>query len=342
MQDWKQIRKILDNADEISVFTHINSDGDCLGSAFALAYFFAGEGKKVYIYNEEIPPENLSFIYGNELPENIKFIIYGTQEYEKNACCKALKVALALDVSDVKRLGNRKDLFQRGIVKVRIDHHISNESFAENTVCNPEWAATAEGIYEFLSEYDNFEDSPYITEIAKCIHAGILTDTGSFAYSNVTPNTHYIAAKLMELAGNMSWQYSAVFENQTQSEIKLRALAYSKIEYYKDGHIAFLFISKDEMESVGACSDDLSALAPLLRAIKDVNVGILVKPGNKIGELKLSLRSDEHCDVNKVASKFGGGGHIRAAGLVYSLDNNSSFEDFKKNLIGEVENGWNN
>lgn len=337
MQDWKQIREILDGVDDISLFTHIHSDGDCLGSAFALAYFLAGKGKNVTIYNEEMPPENLKFIYGSQMPENMDFVIYGTEKYNKRTESLTPELTLAIDVSDEKRLGERKNLFEKGKITARIDHHITNGSFAENTVCNTNWAATAEGIYELLNSYSDFLNSPYIIDIAKCIHAGILTDTGSFAYSNVTSNTHYIAARLMEIAGNMAWQYSAVFENQTQSEIRLKAIAYNKLEYFSKGRISFLKITKEDLEKSGACNDDLSSLAPFLRSIKGVNVGVLVKPGDKAGDYRISLRSDECCDVNKVATAFGGGGHIRAAGIVFLKDNGVDFEEYKRQLIGEIE-----
>ncbi len=337
MQDWKRLIEALNNSDSISVFTHINSDGDCMGSAFALAYFYAGRGKNVCIFNEEKPPENLSFIYDLKMPENMKFIIYGTDEYQKITHEIIPDINLAVDVSEVKRLGDRNTFFQKSEIKARLDHHISEHTFAEITVCNANWAATAEGVWELLQQYDDFEESPYIIEIAKCLHLGILTDTGCFAYSNVTAKTHFIAARLIELAGNMAWQYSAIYENQTESEIKLKSIAYGKVEYFKNGEIAFLHITDEDLLKSGACDDDLSGLAPFLRTIKGVKVGILVKPGRKQNELKLSLRSDENCDVNLVASAFGGGGHKRAAGIVYSNECGISFEDYKYQLIGEVE-----
>ena len=339
MQDWKQISEAITGASVINVFTHIHSDGDCVGSAFALAYFLSNFGKKINIICEEKPPENLAHIYEAELPENIKFYVYD----ENNAADTEIPcgdAAIAVDVSDSKRLGARQELFFKAPVTVRIDHHISNDTFANVTVCNSQWAATAEGIWEYVKNYENWEKIPYITEIAKSVYTGILTDTGSFAYSNVTPDTHSIAAETIRVAGSMAWIYSAIYENQTKEEIALKAMAYGKVEYFEEGKIAYLQITREEMEKTGADDDALSGLAPFLRSIKGVSVGILVKPGKLNGQWRLSLRSDEHCDVNAVANAFGGGGHIRASGLTYLPESGMPFDEFKEKLIGEVKNGW--
>ena len=217
MQDWKLIKEAIAEAGSINIFTHIHADGDCLGSAFALAYFLCDNGKNVNVICEEKPPKNLSYIYENGLSQGIKFFVWN--ECESIDFGENSSLAIAVDVSDVKRLGERQEIFYKSPKTIRIDHHITTESFAEITVCNPEWAATAEGIWELLNEYENLENLPHIGEIAKSVYAGILTDTGCFAYSNVTAQTHKIAAKLIEIAGGMSWQYSAVYENQSKGEI---------------------------------------------------------------------------------------------------------------------------
>lgn len=121
----------------------------------------------------------------------------------------------------------------------------------------------------------------------------------------------------MEIAGNMAWQYSQIYENQKKSEIALKSLAYGAVEYYGNGTVAFLRITREEMDSVGATDDDLEGFPPFLRCIENVSVGIFVKPGKTAGNFRISLRSDESCDVAAVAAQFGGGGHKRAAGLAY-------------------------
>ena len=336
MQDWKQVGKAIAEAGKINIFTHIHADGDCLGSAFALAYFLCDFGKEVNIICEEKPPVNLSYVYEANLPSAVKFYVWDDTESNALSAFDS-ELSVAVDVSDVKRLGERKELFFEAPAAVRIDHHISEETFTPITMCNPKWAATTEGIWEFIKTYKNWNNLPHIKDIAKCVYTGILTDTGCFAYSNVTAETHKIAAEIIEIAGSMTWQYSAIYENQTKGEIALKAIAYSKVEYFAAGKISFLHITKEEMGKTGANDDDLGGLAPFLRCIEGVSVGILVKPGKSEDQYRLSLRSDEHCDVNAVASKFNGGGHKRAAGLVYSPACGLSFDEYKEKLIGEVE-----
>ncbi len=333
MQDWKQVRSAISEAGNILLLTHIHADGDSLGSAFGLAYFLCGLGKTAVILAEEKPPVNLAFLYqSGKMPENLIFSVWDPGSAAENL---RYDLAIAVDMSDEKRLGNRKELFYRAKAQLRIDHHISEESFAPVTVCNTGWSATAEGIWELIRTFGRAE-SPYLKEIAECIYTGILTDTGCFAYANVTPETHRIAAELMEIAGNMAWQYSQIYENQKKSEIALKSLAYGAVEYYGNGTVAFLRITREEMDSVGATDDDLEGFPPFLRCIENVSVGIFVKPGKTAGNFRISLRSDESCDVAAVAAQFGGGGHKRAAGLAYEEKNGETFADFKKRLIGEI------
>ena len=334
MQDWKQVRKAISEAEHILLLPHIHADGDALGSAFGLAYFLCGQGKTVNIFSEELPPGNLSFRYSSDrLPEGVQFSVW---QPDAESELPEHDLAIAVDTSDEKRMGNRKELFYRAKGQIRIDHHISDATFAPITVCKTGWAAAAEGIWELIQTYEDYRRAPYLKEIAECIYAGILTDTGCFAYASVTAETHAIAAELIRIAGNMAWQYSELYENQRKSEVALKAAAYQKIEYYGEGRVAFLQITREEMEAVGATDDDLESFAPFLRCIEEVSVGIFVKPGKTAREFRISLRSDNHCDVAAVASQFGGGGHKRAAGLLYKEENGAPFSEFKKILIGEI------
>ena len=338
MHDWLHIKNAIRDAQNILILPHIHADGDAIGSAFALAYAVCGAceasgtaAKRVFIVSEETPPKDLSFLYDRDLPENMSFTIVTERIY-----IPVCDLAVAIDTSDEKRLGMRKDMFFAAPVRMRIDHHISDGSFADITVCDTSWAATAEGIWELINELtdDRIKNHIYAKEIAECVYAGILTDTGCFAYSNVTSNTHRIAAELIEIAGNMSWQYSAIYENIARSELALRITAYNNIEYYADGKIAFLLITKEEMETTGATEDQIQSFAPFLRCIENVNVGVFAKP-DVSGGFRISLRTDASCDASAVASLFGGGGHKRAAGLTYK-EGSEPICAFKERLIGEI------
>ena len=204
MQDWQAVRCALAQAENIILFPHIHADGDALGSAFGFGQFLCGTGKTVQIALEELPPANLSFLYAADaLPDRLEYFVFCPQNPQK-----ILEDALAItvDTSDVKRLGSRAELFFEARGQLRIDHHISADTFAEITVCNPEWAATAEGIWELIKTHSSYRDNPYLRKVAECIYTGILTDTGCFAYANVTAETHRIAAELIDLSGSMAWQ----------------------------------------------------------------------------------------------------------------------------------------
>ena len=242
-------------------------------------------------------------------------------------------MAIAVDVSDYARLGSRNTLFDGAKVKARIDHHGVSGDFAPITVCNPEWAATAEGIYELLSEMG----AVWTVPMAICIYTGLVTDTGCFAYSNVRPETLQTAAAMLQVAGDLSWIYRETFENKTKSCIALTALAYSKTEYAAEGQIAYLQLEAQDYEEANATDEDSEGFSAMLRAIQGVHVSIFVRDGRNPGQYRISLRSDEACDVAQVAGEFGGGGHARAAGITYTPDKGENFTEFKTRLITRLK-----
>ncbi len=306
MMNWTPIKDAIAAAKQILLLPHIYADGDALGSCGALAMVLREQGKRVTIVVEEAVPGKLSFLSG-KMGVNFTHFTALTEPLPK------ADLAIAVDVSDAARLGQRAVLFDNARVQARIDHHAVSKDFAAITVCNPTWAATAEGIYELAAAWGYAWTVPAAT----CIYTGLVTDTGCFAYSNVTEQTLRIAADMRRVAGDTSWIYQRVFENKTKSCIALTAMAYARTEYHGDGQIAYLKLTQADYDSVGATDEDSEGFSAMLRAIEGVHVSIFVRDGREPGQYRFSLRSDEACDVAQVAGKFGGGGHARAAGITY-------------------------
>ena len=323
MIDWTPIKNAIRDAKQIVLLPHIYADGDALGSAGALALFLQDQGKQVTIAVEEAVQDKLSFLTSKA---NLHFAL--PEEVVPGA-----DLAIAVDVSDYARLGSRKPLFDQARVQARIDHHGVSGDFATITVCNPEWAATAEGIYGLLCEMD----ASWTVPIAICVYTGLVTDTGCFAYSNVRPETLRIAAAMLEVARDLSWIYRETFENKTKSCIALTAAAYGKTEYEDAGRIAYLRLEAKDYADAGATDEDSEGFSAMLRAIQGVHVSIFVRDGRENGQYRISLRSDEACDVAKVAGEFGGGGHARAAGITYISDKGETFTQFKTRLITRLK-----
>ncbi|MBQ8730794.1 MAG: DHH family phosphoesterase, partial [Lachnospiraceae bacterium] len=227
MDRWQAVRNIIENNKKFILFTHISADGDALGSVTALALFLNKMGKETFILLEENPQTVLRYVLDKD-------INYGI--YSENEVYPEFDVSIAIDTASKDRLGKRSQIFEKSNYCVSIDHHQSKEFFAQINVCNPMWAATCEGIWELMETYADVEDK----DICQSIFTGIMTDTGSFAYSNTTSNTHMIATKIINICGDQSWQYRRIFESVTKSELDLRRIAYSKLEYYFDNTVVLL------------------------------------------------------------------------------------------------------
>lgn len=321
--NWTFLRKAIGEAEHIVLLPHIYADGDALGSSGALALFLQAQGKRVTIAIEEAVQDKLSFLCTKT---GLNFVLPETE-------IPTADLAIAVDVSDYARLGSRRILFDNARVQARIDHHGVSGDFASITVCNPAWAATAEGIYDLLTEMH----AAWTVPMAICIYTGLVTDTGCFAYSNVHPETMQAAAAMLEIAGDLSWIYRATFENKTKSSIALTAIAYEKTLYEADGHIAYLRLDSEDYVRADATDEDSEGFSAMLRAIEGVHVSIFVRDGRAPGQYRISLRSDETCDVAKVAGEFGGGGHARAAGITFAADSEEQFADFRSRLVTRLK-----
>lgn len=324
MQDWQAVREVIDNNKSFIIFTHISADGDALSSAFSLALFLKNRGKDAFVLLEEEPQSVIKYITEQD-------VCYAVYEDGKNY--GSYDVSISVDTATVDRLGRRRDIYFSSPVTVYIDHHLSQNSYAQINVCNTGWASCSEGIWEFMCTYGNVEDKT----IAQTVFTGLMTDTGCFAYSNTTKNTHLIAAKVIELCGDQSWQYRKIFESIDKSELDLRRIAYSKLEFYNNDTICLLEITQSEMDQCGATREQLESFAPFLRTIRGVRTGIFIKPGDTPCMRRISLRSDGRCNVSRIAANFGGGGHACAAGITYSPEKTGmTFDAFKTRLIEDI------
>ena len=352
MQEWTQALQWIREAERISLFVHIFADGDAVGSAYGLAHLLRAMNKDVLLYAEEPIDEKLLFLADTKISCAIweQDSAGGPAAGPHTAAAdRKTDLSIAVDCSDEKRLGGRAALFFQSPRTLRIDHHAVGEAFAACNICNPAWAATAEGMLELAQCLGFFRPEeaegavliPCMTDriaeqaAAVCFYTGLVTDTGCFAYSNVTPDTHFAAALLLKAAGqSLHWIGEAVFESKKPQTLRLYAKAYGAITYYCGGKIAFLRITEEDLEATETEASDTDGLSATLRGIQGVHVGVLAKPGKVPGEIRFSLRSDEACNVSEIAAAFGGGGHAKAAGCVCLPE--TDYEEFKAKLIAEI------
>lgn len=328
MFDWSDCIRLINKAQRVAVLPHLSADGDGLGSAFALAMAIGSLGKKAVVLLEEPVETRLEFM----LPLNDveHYILPDMPECE-------FDLAIAVDAADRLRLGRRQDVFFGAKANVKIDHHIEKDPFGELNYVNQKWAANCEGIWELLCNAPwNLQDKlcgeeteTFYKKLIQCLYCGIATDTGSFAFSNTTENTHIIAGKLLAVLGDVSEIHFRLFDRESKACLALKGISYGKISYSEDGKMAFLMLTQDDFDKAGATYDDANDIVNVLRGIDGVELAVFGRPGRNGDNIKVSMRSNKFYDVAAFAMTQGGGGHVRAAGFDYSDD----FTELKKKVM---------
>ncbi len=294
----KDIINVLNSAVKVAVFVHVTADGDALGSALALKCALESNGKLVDLYLNEKISQRLEFLgeycdceYFTELKQN---------NYD---------TVVALDCADEKRFGKFQDYVAKHENCINIDHHFTNTKYANFNYVDSDAAATGE-IIAHLFEEMKFKLNK---EIASLLYVAISSDTGCFAYSNSTPKTHMVAAKLISLGIDSAKINRFLFNTVTLVELNLKSHIINNLKIFYEGKLAIAVITEKDLEKFGASYENTEGLVDLLRSIKGVEVGCLIK--EKDGNTKGSIRTNAYVDAAYISSIFGGGGHIRAAGF---------------------------
>lgn len=285
--------KIL-NSNSIILITHIAPDGDGLGCVTGMYKVLKKLKKKVDIFVDDDIPEAYNFL------PNIDKI---TKPYHKE-----VDLILLIDCADENRIGNSKELLKSKSVTINIDHHISNTLYAKMNYVDTNAASSAEIIYQLIKLLGAELDE----DISTCLYTSIVTDTGGFMYESTTSITHEIAGDLINNGAKVKEVSDKVFHNVKYSKVKLIARVLNNLTLYKDGKIAYMEILKEDFESTNTDNTDVENIINFGRDINGVEVAVLLV--EKDEETKVSFRSKEKIDVNKIANYFGGGGHIRASG----------------------------
>lgn len=291
---------------------HVDPEADSIGSQLALASLLKRLGKKVTIINEDVPPASCAFIPMIETINTLKHI--------KREKLRTPDCVIVLDCPEIKRVGKVEELIPKGVPIINIDHHISNKKFGDiNWVC-PDAAAVGEMVFDIFREFK--------VEITKkeavLIYSAILIDTGSFRYSNTTPRTHSIAAELIKKGLDTNAIYENLLEMRSYEGTRLLGLVLSNIR--KNKTVVWSWITDKMLAESGARAKDIENFIDYLRAIKGCKVAVLFRITSQKGVFKVSIRG-RGVDVNRIASKFGGGGHPAAAGCTIKADTSSRAEE---------------
>jgi phosphoesterase RecJ-like protein len=294
----------------VALSTHMNADGDGCGSEAALARILAQRGLDVKIVNPTPWPELFSFLLGDDVRD---------ETTKGPAALRNIDLLIVLDISDVKRLGALAETV-RGLQVPRlvIDHHIASDEPAGNIVFTDVSAcATGELVYDLACTL-GFEITP---AIAQALYTAILTDTGSFRFSNASPRCHAVAAELLDAGVDPEEMYIRVYASAPPGRLRLLGEVLSTLGVDESVGLTWLSMNAGALEKYGVRQEDLDGIVEHARSIAGTRMALFFRDLG-YGKVKVSFRSTGEVDVNAFARQFGGGGHAKASGALItgSLD----------------------
>lgn len=309
----------IKNSKNILLVSHINPDGDTLGSMCGMYTLIKDNYKK-----------KCDMVIVSKLPSTYEFLphINSAKNIEDMDLSREYDLVINLDVAALDRCANAQTLFNKAKISINIDHHETNNNYADINIVKPDFSATAEVIY-FIAKELGWKITK---ESAENLYTGILTDTGGFKFSNTTPQTMEYASKLIATGINTSEIYQKCYESYSKNMVLFQSYCVNKAQFLYDDKIAYTLVYKKDLEKFHNNGEDYTdGLTEKLRAIKTTQIAFVIKELSSTVS-KVSMRSKQK-DIAKICSSFGGGGHKLAAGAVIK----DSIENALKLVLNELK-----
>lgn len=302
-QGARALKKALAPGLRVALTTHVNADGDGVGSEVALWHFLRAAGCRPFLTNPTPVPERFAFLFS------------GAKRADRTA--RAVRellradIIVVLDIADLERLGHLGEhVAAAGVPVCCIDHHLSGGNLPSGPrLVDPSAAATAELVFD-LATVNRW---PIPAAAARALYVGLLTDTGGFRFSNTSARALRVAGALLERGVRPEQIYEQVYANAPEGRVRLLAEALDTLVVEPENGLAWITVPPGAMGRHGATADDLDGIAEFARSIRGVHMAALFRLLAS-GRVKVSFRSMGRVDVAAFAREFGGGGHARAAG----------------------------
>ncbi|MBN2057305.1 MAG: bifunctional oligoribonuclease/PAP phosphatase NrnA [Candidatus Saganbacteria bacterium] len=307
------IKKALKSAKIALIVSHVDPDGDSIGSMNAMAFVLSAMGIKVDLYSQDGVPKIYRFLPGSD---NVK------QRLEQN---KRYDLLVAVDASDIKRLGDKLKVDGLARMIINIDHHPDNTQYGDINYVQQS-SSTAELIYRMLKHFKIKIEEP----VAENLYVALITDTGNYRYENTSVDTFIMAEDMLKAGVDTHAISTRIYDTKSIASIRIMAEALATLEISPDRKAAWAVVTQAMMDKAGAKGEDLVGLVDQIRSIDGVEVAVLFREDQ--GKVKVNLRSKSRVNVSDIARRFKGGGHYRAAGAVLSDD----IQTAKKKVIAEV------
>jgi phosphoesterase RecJ-like protein len=299
---FQRIRETIDKGRKFLVTTHVDPDGDAVGSAFAACFALTGLGKDAAVYLQDSVPYRYRFLpkpasLQHVLPEN------------------GYDAVIVVDCGDLHRVGDgHASLKQKGFL-INIDHHEAGQAFGQINIIDERASSTAEILYLILKSLD----VQFTRDIAVNLYTAVLTDTGSFRYENTTERAFSMCEEMIGFGVSPASVAAKVYENHPKERFQLLCLVLATLETVHEDRIALAHITGDMLSRTHTNPEHAEGFVEYLKEIDSVEVACLLRELGS-GRYKVSMRSKERVDVASIARTFGGGGHRKAAGCVLEGD----------------------
>ncbi len=316
--DYSKLNDIIKSSKNILIISHINPDGDTLGSMCGLySAILDNCKKKCDMMSISKVPDVYSYLPHLHDVKNI-------EDFDKS---REYDLVINVDVASIDRIMDAKILFEKAKFTVNIDHHKTNNAYGDLNFVNPDASSTGEVLFGCFNQMGwNIN-----LDTAICLYTAILTDTGSFRFDNTKPSTFDAAAKLVEIGVQPSDIYKKVYESDSKTLVMFQAHCISKAKFLDNDKIAYTIVYKKDMENFSAGDDCMEGLTEKLRAIVTTKIAFVAKE-MKNGGTKVSMRS-KFADVAEVCEVFGGGGHKFAAGCTIK----APVEEAARKILEEIQ-----
>ena len=310
------IDNIIKKSKKILLLSHVNPDGDTLGSMCAMYSM---------IYSRFKIKADMGVL--SNIPFNYKFlpnICYAERNFDKSL---VYDLVIALDIASIERTLDLQTLFDKAKIKINIDHHKTNPKYGDINIIEENASSCGEVLFNYFTQ-NKWEITP---EAAECLYVAIMTDTGNFRFENTSSNTFRVAADLVDKGVNPNTLYKKCYETKSKNFLMFQNYCINKAEFLSDNRIVYTTVFKKDFEKYSAGDDYTDGIAEALRAIQTTEVSFVLKEIDS-KNTKVSMRS-KHIDVAKICSKYGGGGHTYAAGCTMKYGINEA----KNRLLKEIK-----
>jgi phosphoesterase RecJ-like protein len=327
-----EIKTLLQEPKSIVIVPHKNPDGDAMGSTLGLLHYLNKYNHNAVVIAPNDYPDFLRWLPGDDT----------VLDFENNAS-KASKliadadIIFTLDFNAFHRTGQmEKPLSESKAIKILIDHHQQPDDYATYMYSDVSMCSTCQMVYHFI---EMLEDTDKIdSDIATCLYAGIMTDTGSFRFPSTTSQTHRVIAKLIDKGAKNSQIHNNIYDTNSYSKLQLLGCALNNLKVIAEYNTAYITLSQEELDTYNYKKGDTEGVVNYGLSVDGVKFAVIFIENQAEGIIKISLRSKGDFDVNTLArTYFNGGGHVNAAGGRSTLSMEDTIEKFKS-ILPEYSN----